>query len=254
MDLLDVSPLAFQNYLLIVVRVSCFFSLAPFFGVRLIPFQVKILLSLITGWFVVSCLPVCGAPASSPEEMGVLVIRQVVIGCLLGAIAHFAFDAIRLAGDFIDQQLGFGLAGIIDPATQIRQTLFGELNYLIAIFLFMGLGGHRVLFLKILDTFRTVPLYGGVLPHRAADHFMASYVSLFVTALEISIPFIAILLIIDIISGLISRFIPQLNVLTLTFPFKISAGFLALMLLLPQVIDLYRVIFQRMFISLRGLL
>lgn len=66
-----------------------------------------------------------------------LIIREVLIGLLLGFTAYLLMTAVQTAGTFIDLQIGFGMANVYDPMTGASAPLTGNLKYAFAILLFL---------------------------------------------------------------------------------------------------------------------
>ena len=46
-----------------------------------------------------------------------LIIREMLVGILLGFLAYFFFTVVQTAGSFMDMQIGFSMASVIDPLT-----------------------------------------------------------------------------------------------------------------------------------------
>ena len=59
-----------------------------------------------------------------------LVVKEAMIGLFIGIIAFIIMSAIQIAGGFIDFQMGFAIANVIDPQTGAQSPLLGQfLNY-----------------------------------------------------------------------------------------------------------------------------
>jgi len=253
MELFSISPEKYQDFLLILVRTSALFISAPFFGFRLVPSSVKILCSVFISLIIAVYLPPSSYVVTTLVEMVVLIAHQILVGAMLGVIASFTFEAIRFAGEIIDLQMGFGMANIMDPSTQIRQTLFGEFNYILAIMVFIVINGHHFLLLNLISTFDKVPLYQLGFTSNIEFSILENFRSLFVIGLKLALPILALLLLVDIISGLISRLIPQLNIFVISFPFKITAGFIALIAFLPEILRIYAHLIRNIYFNLNAL-
>jgi len=253
MELFSISPEKYQDFLLILVRTSALFISAPFFGFRLVPSSVKILCSVFVSLIIAVYIPPSSYLVTTLVEMIVLVAHQILVGAMLGVIASFTFEAIRFAGEIIDLQMGFGMANIMDPSTQIRQTLFGEFNYILAIMVFIVINGHHYLILSLISTFDKVPLYQLGFNSNIEFNILENFRSLFVIGLKLALPILALLLLVDIVSGLISRLIPQLNIFVISFPFKITAGFIALIAFLPEILRIYTHLIRNIYFNLNAL-
>lgn len=58
-----------------------------------------------------------------------MVIREVLAGLLLGFVAYMFVTAVQIAGGFIDMQMGFGMANVMDryPGSQCRCSAISNL-------------------------------------------------------------------------------------------------------------------------------
>ncbi len=63
-----------------------------------------------------------------------------------------------MAGSFMDMQIGFGMASIIDPITGVSSPLLGNLKFMLAIELFLTFNGHHYLLQAIMDSYKWIPL------------------------------------------------------------------------------------------------
>ena len=149
--------------------------------------------------------------------------------------------AIQVAGSFIDLQIGFAIANIIDPNTGIQSPLTGKFLYTLALLFLLSIDAHHYLLDGILHSFQYVPLtewavhFGsGSLAERAT----AAFVAMFTTALQIALPILAPLFITDLGLGLISRAVPQVNVFIVGLPLKALISFFFLLLCMPLFLQL----------------
>ena len=225
--------------LLAALRTSAWIVICPPFNSRLIPRQVKILLS------VGLALPVAGKVQGTLPDLSTAAIiasaaLQVVIGAALGFVTLLFFAAIQAAGDMLDLFGGFSLAQAYDPLSQSQNSVFGRFYNLLAVTLLFASQSHLLIVRGILQTFDTLPL-DGTLSFETLNRFLTAGVGeFFLSALQIAGPLIAILFLTDIAFGLLNRAAPALNAFSLGFPAKI---FLTLSLagtaiaVLPRALD-----------------
>ena len=57
------------------------------------------------------------------------------MACSLGLLAYIIMSAIQIAGGFIDFQMGFAIANVIDPQTGAQSPLLGQFLNTIALLL-----------------------------------------------------------------------------------------------------------------------
>ena len=61
-------------------------------------------------------------------------IKRSLVGLLIGFIAYMMMSAIQIAGGFIDFQMGFAIANVIDPQTGAQSPLIGQYLYILSLF------------------------------------------------------------------------------------------------------------------------
>src|SRR5699024_2300162 len=122
-------------FLLIFVRVVSFFVTIPIFSYRTIPSVLKIGLAFFMAWIIFFAIH-----PSIIEVNGMfllLVFKEALVGLSIGLIAMILIYAIQVAGGFIDLQMGFAIANIIDPQTGIQSPLIGNYLYSLSILLLL---------------------------------------------------------------------------------------------------------------------
>ena len=66
------------------------------------------------------------------ENYILLILKEAVIGLMLGLVHTMVMSAVQIAGGFIDFQMGFAMANIIDPQTGAQTPLMGQFfNFLV---------------------------------------------------------------------------------------------------------------------------
>jgi flagellar biosynthetic protein FliR len=228
--------------LLASVRAAAWLVISPPFNSRMIPSQIKALLS------VGIALPVAPALASKvpalddTAAMVVSVAEQVVLGTALGFLTALLFAAVSAAGSLIDLFGGFALAFAFDPMGATGNGgngVFGRFYNLMAITLLFVTDGHQLVLRGFTTSYDVLPLDGTLSLHNLEHLVTTGLVEMFAASLQIAGPLIAVLFCADIGLGLLSRVAPALNAFSLGFPVKIlltlSGAGLA-MTMLPQAV------------------
>ena len=206
--------------LLASVRATAWLVVCPPFASRLIPAPVKALLGLAVA------LPFAGklAPAVPALETGQLLVatvEQVVVGVALGFVTALFFAAVQAAGDLIDTFGGFSLAFAFDPMSSTQTSVFGKFYHVSALTLLFGTGGHQMVLRGFLRSYDVLPLDGTLSLERLGNVLTHGLPALFLAALQIAGPLIAVLFLVDVAFGLLNRVAPALNAFSLGFPAKI---------------------------------
>jgi flagellar biosynthesis protein FliR len=220
-------------------RAGAWMMLCPPFNSRLIPGNVKALLSV---GLALPMAPYLKASIPSIETFDIVACAalQVFIGAALGFITLMLFAAIQAAGDLLDVFGGFTLAMAYDPLSQSQSSIFGRFYNLTAVTLLFASNGHELILRGFLQTFRTLPLNASFTMATLNQLLIKGVGEMFLAALQIAGPLIAVLFLTDVAFGLLNRVAPALNAFQLGFPAKI---FLVLTLsgtavaILPRIIE-----------------
>jgi flagellar biosynthetic protein FliR len=202
------------------VRAGAWMTLCPPFNSKLIPGSVKALLSV---GFALPMAPQLVATIPSIQTSAIIASAalQVFIGAALGFITLMLFAAVQAAGDLLDVFGGFTLAMAYDPLSQSQSSIFGRFYSLVAVTLLFASNGHQLILRGFLQTFQTLPLNASFSMGTFSDLLIKGIGEMFVSALQIAGPLIAILFLTDVAFGLLNRVAPALNAFQLGFPAKI---------------------------------
>jgi len=248
---------AFPVFLLIFCRITSFFVVAPVLSTRGVPPTFKIGLG-----FFVSLLVYLTYGASESVDTGaaylLLIVREVLAGLLLGFVAYLFFSVVQTAGAFIDLQMGFGMANIIDPVTGTSAPMMGNFKYMLLTLIFLSLNGHHYLLSALMRSYEWIPLdnrlFARMADGSAADFLARAFSETFLLALQLSAPIVVAMFLTDVGLGFLAKTAPQYNVFVIGMPIKILVGFLILILLIPGFTALFGSLFADMFEALESLL
>lgn len=248
---------SFPVFLLIFCRITSFFVVVPVFSSQSVPTTFKIGLSFFVALVVFSAGGT-GIVVTQDLTYILLIIREVLIGLLLGFIAYLMFMTIQTAGSFIDIQIGFGIANVIDPMTGASAPIIGNFKYMIALLMFLTMNGHHYLLNAIIYSYNWVPLNNDILATMLdgslSDFLVRTFAQSFTLAFQMSAPLVAALFLTDVGLAFLARTAPQYNVFVIGVPLKIIIGLALLILLMPGLAVLFQNLFDIMFESMQNLL
>ena len=236
---LEVPSATLAALLLATTRATGFIVLAPPFNHGGIPRAVKgalaLALSLVVFPHIVGTMPEVTA--------GFLVVGAVteaVIGAALGFVVQVLFTAVQMAGDLIDVTGGFSLQPAYDPMSLTTHGVIGKLHYLLAITLLFTSGGHLLLVRGFVTSYQGLPVGGSLPTDQLGSALMTAFSMMFLAAIQIAGPMVAVLLLADVALALLSKAAPALNIFAIGFPVKIMITLTLLGLtfpLLPPALD-----------------
>lgn len=230
---------------LVFARLTAFIYLVPFFSIRGTPGLVKIGFSVFLTALLLPGINMVVIPVDL-VQYSILVIKEVLVGLVLGYVSMLTFSAVRMAGELIDIQMGFSMATVFDPQNQTRITLMGQFLYLFQILLFLAVDGHHSLLLAISYSYSLIPVMVGGFKIAVVPAIVHLFIQVFSLGIRIAVPFMVVFLISDIALGIVAKTVPQLNIFILSFPVKTGIGLLTMIAIIPMLAIVINNIFSQM--------
>ncbi len=230
------------TYLLIVVRVTCFVYLAPFFNMKNTPNRVKIGLGLCVSYLIYQILlPVEPLVYSNILEYSVLVLKEAMVGLIIGFGANICMAIVNFTGSIIDMETGMAMVTLFDPQTNQDTSISGVLyQYAMSLMLIVS-GMYQYLLKAIVETYTLIPINGAIFDK---DHllssittFMGNYLTI---GFRICLPVFCAMLLLNAILGIMAKVSPQMNMFAVGIQLKMLVGLAILILavtMLPSAAD-----------------
>ncbi|QQZ07935.1 flagellar biosynthetic protein FliR [Heyndrickxia vini] len=246
---------SFTVFLLIFVRISAFFVTMPFFSYRTIPAVYRIGFAFFLAWLMYYTMDVHGFEIDGKYIL--LIIKEAMVGLFIGFIAYLILSAIQIAGGFIDFQMGFAIANVIDPQTGTQSPLMGQYLYSFALLLLLSVNGHHIILDGIFYSYQFIPIDKVLFSFGDAsvvDFIMKTFSKMFVIAFQMSIPVVATIFLVDVALGIVARTVPQLNIFVVGFPVKIAVSFIVLVIVMGVIFSVCQQLFASMFYAMRDVM
>jgi flagellar biosynthesis protein FliR len=245
----------FPAFLLVLVRVTSFFVTVPLFSYRTIPNIHRIGLSFLLSWLMFLSLKKPTIEIDSTYFL--LILKEALIGLCIGFIAYMVISAIQVAGGFIDFQMGFAIANIIDPQTGAQSPIVGQYLYTFALLFMLSVNGHHLLLDGIYYSYRFIPLDQIWIPFGHAnliEFVVKSFSTMFMIAFQMAVPIVGSLFLVDVALGIVARTVPQFNIFVVGFPIKIGVSFIVFIIVMSGLFMLIQQLFENMLYTMRGLM
>lgn len=251
LNIIDLSYI--PTFMLVFARVLAFFVTLPLFSYRTIPTMFKIGFSFFLSLVIVSNM---GSTFIQVDHVFIfLLLKEVLVGLLIGLIAFIILSAVQIAGGFIDFQMGFAVANVIDPQTGAQSPLIGQYFYIFALLFLLSVNGHYLLIDGIINSYQFIPLEAFIdFSELFSEFIIKTFNKMFVIAFQMAIPLVGCLFLVDVALGIIARTVPQLNVFVVGLPLKIAVSFTVLLFFIAIYIMLTRMLFETMFEAMRDLM
>jgi len=230
--------------ILVLTRLGMLLMAMPAVGVG-VPRRVRAILALMLTALLLPTVAERTPAAELPEishhiDLALAVAREGMIGMLIGATLQMAITGVQLAGEAITSTGGMQLGDAIDPTTQSSMPALARLVGMMVTATMLILGGHRLVMTLLLESFISVPAGRVTFADPMMDVIVSSMSGAMASGVRVAGPVLAALLLSNLVTGLISRTLPQINVLAI----GLSVNSLAMLVITAMTIGSAAWIFQ----------
>ena len=206
------------------VRLGGLMTFAPFFGSEALPARVKAAVVLALTALLYGICPVPEL-AWSVTSMLRLAFSEAVVGLLLGLSVQLVLEGAQIAGQLAGAQLGFSLAAIIDPQTNIETPVLSTFYQTVALLIFLQLNVHHWMLRSMVKSFDYFPVGSGLANLASARALLRAAAGMWLLGVQIAAPVLLATLLIDVTVGFLSKASPQLPALFVGISAKSLAGY-----------------------------
>ena len=230
-----------EFYLLILMRVSGFIMTAPFFSYSSVPMRIRAAMSVFMSLVVIQVTPVVDLTYSGVFGYSALVLKESMIGVVLGLMCSMCFYIINLAGQLMDMEMGLSMANMFDPMVNMQFSVTGSLyNYLLMLMLVVT-NMHYYIIRAIVDSFSYFNVGKAVFDTVSLKNIVVDFIAnYFIIAVRIVMPVFCCMLLINVVLGVLAKAAPQMNMFVVGMQIKVLAGLAVLVIVIqsfPMVSD-----------------
>lgn len=243
-------------FLLVFVRLTAFFVSAPIFSMRGVPNHFKIgfafALALVSSFYV-------PYTAQLPLDLmfTIYVLKEVLVGLILGFITQLLFYTVQVAGGFIDMQAGFAMANVIDPRTGAYVPITGNFKNILATLYFLSIDGHHMLIRGVIASYKAIPIdkmWASFGSENLLMFIVKVFSQMFASAFIMAAPVVVAMFLLDLSLGIIAKTVPQFNIFVVGMPIKVIAAFVMMIVVMPALFMVLSSLFQKMFMAMSDIM
>jgi len=212
---------AVARFGILLVRPGALMLAAPGLSGQALPSTARIGLTVLLA---MALAPAVTIPAGPEVGVILVVLREIAIGLALGFAARALIAGAELAGHICSQQIGFSYAATIDPEGGVRNTALASLYGLLATFTWLAIDGHHLLLRALHASYLGLPIGSGALDASLLNAIRQVFALVFVTGMRLAAPVVAVILLVEVALGLISRTAPALNFYVIGYPTRLVIG------------------------------
>lgn len=237
------SPAAF---IFALARVGALVFVAPVFGSRHLLPRLRLGLSVVIALFAAPLVNGVVMPSSTPALLTMLV-AEAMTGAAIGFAVRLIFAGVEYAGQVATVAMSLGLGNVYDPASGTTGRGVTEFFSIFAVLVFLSINGHLMIISALAGSFDVVPAGAFALTPEFMEHIVVLSREIFIVALKLSAPVIAISLFVNAACAVVARSVPDMDVRTVSVAVSIVAGLFIILLSLPSLAGALTTAFDRVF-------
>jgi len=217
-------PTTIYALMLIFSRAGGLLTLAPAFSGQSVPVVIRVALAFLLATIFLTLTPL---PQEVPNHFLLFVLaigHEIVVGLLMGMAVRLVFYALEMAGQIMATEIGLMMSSSLDPITRAESSPVSTALSYLGIVIFFVSGAHHLMLLAFLRSFELVPAAAGNFDPRVADVVVRESGRIFLLAVQMAAPLIAINFLVNLSLAILSRAAPMINAFLLSIPIQIFAG------------------------------
>lgn len=242
-----------EYFLLILVRITCFVHVAPFFSMNGVPRQVKVGFSIFMAYLIYAAVDHNEVVYSTLLGYAVVIMKEALTGFLIGWGAQICTTVTSFAGSIADMEMGLSMVSLMDPTTRQQATFTGVFYQYIFTLIMIISGMYQYLLRALIDSFTLIPINGAIFKTESLLESMIMFLGDYIAmGFRIILPIFCTMILLNAVLGILAKVSPQLNMFAVGMQMKVLVGLGILFLtvgMLPTAADYVFVEIKRMIVS-----
>lgn len=219
---------------LILMRMAGCILFNPITGRTNLPVWIKAMLIFVLSIMIYFVSPAPDIEILTSIEYMVLLIKEILLGFIIGHIITLFTSIVITAGEIMDMEIGIGMAKVFDPQTNLQIGLTSSFYNMLFMFTFFLTDCHLNLVEIFLTSYKVIP-YGETVFFSTEIYKNMLEIAMQSIALGVKfvMPIIAIELMLEVGVGVLMKAVPQINVFVINIQLKLIVGLIMMIILLP---------------------
>ncbi len=209
---------------MVFLRASAMLAVFPVFSATNFPVQLRLALGGLMAALICSTV---AAPQVPPSDFWALAGRMAIeigAGLMFGFASRMIFYILDIAGAIIGVEIGLSLPSDINPLAETQTAAPALILYYLAAMLWLSLDMHHWMLAGFQKTYVLLPLGGAHLSHVFLTDIVARTSQIFLVAVQLAAPLMAVSFIISLVFSVLGRAVPQMNVFHESFAVRPLVG------------------------------
>ena len=200
------------------IRIGSFFIASPLFGYKIIPVQVRIVVSFAASFLIFDKISIPDIESIAGFKLITILFVELLIGVSCGLILTILFASSSLAGEKIAASTGLSFAGLIDPESGAQTPVLSQILSLFMIVIFLTLNGHLLIISLLLESYKLFPIGLANINLNIIHLGIDAGGLMFKFAALIMLPIVLGITLLNVLIGVVTRSAPTLNLFSFGFP------------------------------------
>ncbi len=224
---------------LILLRMTAFVTSSAIFSSPSISVLVKILFSVVLTFLVfkaVATNKVIARVDAVQDQLILLCAYELVIGLVLGFFTRIFFFALSMAGEIVSVSTGLGQAQLFNPMIGSMGNAMEQFYITVGTLLFLALNGHHMMIQGLVQSFSVSELAQMQINVNSFVEVALKAQEFFILGIKIAAPVLISMMIVQVGVALLSRAVPQINVMVTSASVTSLLGFTIIFISLPLLV------------------
>jgi len=226
------APGNWPTFVFVAARVGGLMLVAPLWSMTALTQTARAAIVVLLAILLLPLTPRAAVPEQI-VQVPVALAMEVLIGLAIGLTAAVIVQGVALAGEVVSLQMGLSLAPALSPMMHEQPSGVGQMQSLLAMVIYLGVGGHLVMIQGLAYSFRLLPPGAPLALETGGGAASGLMGILFQTGLRAAAPVMVALLLTNIAMAILSRAVPQLNTMMVALPLSIGVGLVMMGAALP---------------------
>ena len=218
---------------LLLIRPGMVVMLAPGIGDSFLQPRTKIGLTVLIA---IGLLPTVLIPRVVVDvPITIVIARELAIGASIAFVMRALIAGAEFAGHLSGYQIGFSYGATVDPLSGVRNNMLATFYGMLATLGFLAVNGHHAVLRALAMSYAEMPIGAGHIDASLVGSVRDILGLVFSVAVRLAAPIVAILVVVELVVGLISRASPALTSMVIGYPVKLVIGLVVLGLMVGTV-------------------
>jgi flagellar biosynthetic protein FliR len=210
---------------LVFLRAGAIIMLIPGIGETYVPARIRLSAALLTAL----CLGPIAAPGLPPmptavDAMAGYVIKELLIGLMIGGLMRLFLNALGVAGELVSLQTTLSFAQTTNPTEAQPGTTLSTFLTLLGLTMIFDTGLHHLFLGAIARSYTLFPPAKPVPLNDAALLAVQTVAKTFSLGFQLAAPVVAFSLVFNIATGFVGRMMPQFQIFFVATPLSLLFG------------------------------